>query len=98
MSDSLLTLEQVRERLRLAVETRDYEPLHKDWSRESIRGYIHMARTAEAALERVAELEAALKQRHLRCPECGPIEFTDEDGCCKTCGGDVVAQALEAKP
>ena len=38
-----------------------------------------------------ALLEAAPKQRHLWCPKCGPIEFTDEDGCCKTCGGDVAA-------
>lgn len=28
--------------------------------------------------------------KHAFCAECGPVENTDEDGCCLTCGADVI--------
>ena len=34
----------------------------------------------------------------LRCPECGPIDKTDEDGCCPTCGADTNYESLVSLP
>ena len=34
-------------------------------------------------------LRASIAPEHFTCPDCGPHQKSDEDGCCATCGADL---------
>jgi hypothetical protein len=41
-----------------------------------------------------ADLDSLLHQASFGafCMQCGPLRYTDEDGCCQTCGSDAVGR------
>ena len=77
-----------------AAETRvaDMESVREEQAAK-LRRHLDEVQAATAYIKDLeaenASLRASITPEHFACPNCGPHQKSDEDGCCATCGADL---------
>ncbi len=97
------TVDEWREMKRSAEAHKRAAETRTEWCRElrseneSMQVDIERYRAEAERLREKAEraqaendaLRASIGPEHFTCPDCGPHQKSDEDGCCATCGADL---------